>query len=246
MSSSTFAGLPLYDWGARTGQKDVFIHVDYMQSTDPACTPRQAALDNVVAAFAAKGISIHFDAGTLFGSGPADYNLDNTSHQVPFATAIVFGVESGKANLYAYKNTYMDLAKKQVFHYLLFAYSQNADGSSGSSGRAELNGNDLILTLGNWGLNASTAEKANRLTNFQASTIMHEFGHNLGLQHGGSVDRNYMPNYFSIMNYMYQLTGLPTIGTSEGDRVSTITDSWIWTKCRDISIRPTSLPGTVP
>ena len=215
---STFAGLPLYDWGARTGQKDIFIHVDYMLSADPACTPRRAALDNVVAAFAAKGISIHFDAGTLFGSGPADFNLDNTNHQVPFATAIGFGVTPGKANLYAYKNMYMNLAKKQAFHYLLLGYSQNADGSSGSSGIAELNGNDLIVTLGNWGLNDSTTQKANRLTNYQASTIMHEFGHNLGLRHGGSVDANYMPNYFSIMNYMYQLAGLPTIGTSEGDR----------------------------
>ena len=218
VAASTFAGLPLYDWGARTGQKDVFIHVDYMSSSDPACTPRQAALDNVVAAFAARGISIHFDAGTLFGSGPANHNLDNTSHQVPFATAVGFDVQPGMANLYAYKNTYMNLAKKQVFHYLLLGYSQNTDGSSGSSGRAETNGNDIIVTLGNWGLDASTTARANRLTNYQASTIMHEFGHNLGLNHGGDVTTNYMPNYVSIMNYMYQLTGLPTIGASEGDR----------------------------
>lgn len=215
---STFAGLQLYDWGARTGQKDIFIHIDHMSSTDPACTPRRAALDSVVAAFAARGITVHFDAGTLFGSKPADYNLDNTSHQVPFATAIGFEVQAGMADLYAYKNTYMNLAKKQVFHYLLMGYSQNTDGSSGSSGIAEMNGNDLIVTLGNWGLDASTAAQANRLTNYQASTIMHEFGHNLGLDHGGNVSTNYMPSYVSIMNYMYQLTGLPTIGTSEGDR----------------------------
>jgi hypothetical protein len=112
----------------------------------------------------------------------------------------------------------MDLAKKQVFHYLLLGYSQNPDGSSGSSGRAEMTGNDMIVTLGNWGLNASTTSQANRLTNYQASTIMHEFGHNLGLDHGGNVVTNYMPGYVSIMNYMYQLTGLPTIGASEGDR----------------------------
>jgi len=47
---------------------------------------------------------------------------------------------------------------------------------------------------------------------------MHEFGHNLGLRHGGSVNTNYIPNYVSIMNYLYQIRGLPTIGTSEGDR----------------------------
>jgi hypothetical protein len=42
----------------------------------------------------------------------------------------------------------------------------------------------------------------------QASTIMHELGHNLGLQHGGNEADNYKPNYWSIMNYLYQVYGL--------------------------------------
>jgi hypothetical protein len=47
---------------------------------------------------------------------------------------------------------------------------------------------------------------------------MHELGHNLGLLHGGDDDINNKPNYLSIMNYMYQLEGLPTIGSNDGDR----------------------------
>src|SRR5438128_225063 len=58
----------------------------------------------------------------------------------------------------------------------------------------------------------------NRLINVQSSTLMHELGHNLGLHHGGDEDTNYKPNYLSIMNYMYQLEGLPEIGMHEGDR----------------------------
>jgi hypothetical protein len=211
---STFAGLPLYDWGARTGQRDIFIHIDYMNSTDPACTPREEALGKVVDAFAVHGIYIHFDVGTLY----AAYNLDNTSHQVPYSTAVGIWSAAGVQSIYSYKNKYMDLAKKQIFHYLLFGYSQNTDGSGGSSGISEIDGNDFICTLGNWGLNISTQADINTLINFQASTIMHEFGHNLGLQHGGNVETNYMPNYYSIMNYMYQLQGLSTIGVNEGDR----------------------------
>jgi hypothetical protein len=42
----------------------------------------------------------------------------------------------------------------------------------------------------------------------QASTLMHEFGHNLGLKHGGNDEVNYKPNHYSVMNYMYQFTGL--------------------------------------
>ena len=218
VSGSTFAGLPLYDWGASTGQRDIFIHIDYMNSADPACTPREEALDKVVAAFLAQGIHIHFDVGTLY----TDYNLDGASHQVPFAQAVGIGIQAGKANLYSYKNTYMNLAKKQIFHYLLFGYSQNTDGSGGSSGVSEAPGNDFIVSLGNWGLSATPGPYLNQLINYQASTIMHEFGHNLGLHHGGAenlvVDDNYKPNYYSIMNYMYQLEGLSTIGSAEGDR----------------------------
>jgi hypothetical protein len=42
----------------------------------------------------------------------------------------------------------------------------------------------------------------------QAGTFMHELGHNLGLDHGGNEDKLYKPNYLSVMNYSFQLTGL--------------------------------------
>ncbi|MDH5753409.1 MAG: lamin tail domain-containing protein, partial [Deltaproteobacteria bacterium] len=53
---STFAGLPLYDWGARTGQRDVFIHLNYMQSTDEGLIPRRESLAKINSAFASRGI----------------------------------------------------------------------------------------------------------------------------------------------------------------------------------------------
>jgi hypothetical protein len=221
VSGSTFAGLPLYDWGARAGQTNIFIHIDYMNSADPGVKPRKEALDKVVAAFAAHKIYVIFDVGNLYVSGtdPNNYNLDNKSHKVPFSTAIAIGQAAGCANLYSYKVNYMALAKKQIFHYLLFAYSQNASGSGGSSGIAEMPGNDFIVTLGNWGLAATPATELNRLINYQAATIMHELGHNLGLHHGGDEDLNYKPNYYSIMNYEYQLEGLSPLSTThEGDR----------------------------
>jgi hypothetical protein len=37
---------------------------------------------------------------------------------------------------------------------------------------------------------------------------MHELGHNLGLDHGGDDDKNYKPNYLSIMNYQFQYSGV--------------------------------------
>ncbi len=50
-------------------------------------------------------------------------------------------------------------------------------------GQGELGGNDFVDF------------------NHNSSTLMHEFGHNLGLGHGGGNDSNCKPNYVSIMNY---------------------------------------------
>ena len=44
---------------------------------------------------------------------------------------------------------------------------------------------------------------------FQATTLMHELGHTFGLGHGGAdLEPNCKPNYFSVMNYLFQLRGL--------------------------------------
>ena len=44
----------------------------------------------------------------------------------------------------------------------------------------------------------------------QASTLMHEWGHNFGRRHGGDLgEPNCKSQYLSVMNYLYQLRGLP-------------------------------------
>ena len=79
--------------------------------------------------------------------------------------------------------------------------------SGGSSGLAEVGGDDLI----NATLNFSTDYQ------MVAGTIMHELGHNLGLRHGGNENQNYKPNYNSVMSYQYQFVGVDTNCTVIGD-----------------------------
>lgn len=213
----TFAGLDLYSMGARAGQKDILIELDSMRSTDEGIIPRSESLQMVVSSFAVKGINVMFDAGTAFSPNFSvkNFNLGQGSSIVPYEACVTLNQTtcnlniSNKRSVYDWKEENMDLRRRSLFHYLLMGSTQLANGGAlGSSGVAEIQGNDFIVTLGNWYLNTSNSTNKNRLINFQASTIMHELGHNLGLRHGGNENLNYKPNYWSIMNYLYDLRGL--------------------------------------
>jgi hypothetical protein len=123
--------------------------------------------------------------------------------------------------------------RKDMFRYVLFGHfvgipveaCLNADNTAdfecqetdpdfhvprSNSGIADYPGGDLLVTLG--GFDNALGEPVG--SDFmQGSTIMHEWGHTLLLQHGGvpQVPRelNCKPNYLSVMNYLFQLRGLP-------------------------------------
>lgn len=239
-----FAGLDLYAMGARLGVRDVFVEIDRMDSKDPALTPLRAGLDRLVAAFAAQNIALHLDVGDVFSASfdPQSYNLGG-GDVVPFAAGVDFPpTASGVADVYAYKAAHMRVERRAVFYYMLFGYSQSADGSAGSAGVGELWGNDSIITLGGYGFTTFTARQRNLLANYQASTMMHELGHNLGLRHGGDEDVNYKPNYVSVMNYLYGSLGLPVIGDREGDRYDLTTNCSLWF-VSDLQRPPTASPS---
>lgn len=220
INGKTFAGLDLYAMGARPGQRDVFMQIDSMNSNDPGIILRPEAAQKLVDTFAnkvysagKKKIALHIDAGNLFSPtiNPGAFNLGG-GKSVPYTPCLVMEYDkvttSGCTNLYDVKRTNLDVRRKLIFHYVIMGQSQQVDGSCGSSGLGEVNGNDFIITLGNCGFKTTAGTQVTYLINAQAATLMHEFGHNLGLSHGGNESNNYKPNYYSIMNYMYSFPGL--------------------------------------
>jgi hypothetical protein len=217
-----FNGMDVFGWGARPDVFDIFVEADWMDTTDQGVIPQREALEMVKASFAKEGYALHFDVGDLFdqapGINPANMDLGG-GNVFPFTPGISIGTNfDSRVSAVDVEAQNFTPGRDSLFYYMIFANSQNANGNSGSSGVAWINGTTSIITLGSWFLNRNTEESTNRLINYQAGTIMHEFGHNLGLRHGGNENTNYKPNYLSVMNYHYQLRGMPTIGATEGDR----------------------------
>jgi hypothetical protein len=222
--------LPLL--GANRNHADAFIEIDYFDCTVAGgdCTsppgkppdvhnhrPQAATLTAVINAFAnsphlnpdgTKGV--HLVIGEIDGFPLSDEGLQHQqfceldpSGSTP---SCYFGIKKsnfGTAAQRADPNATAILgAKGLAYHYSLWVHQRSA--KTGSTGIAHYCSPDFLVSLG-------TPPFA---VMYEASTLMHEFGHNLGLKHGGDEDTNNKPNYISIMNYNWQPAALmPFVNT---------------------------------
>jgi hypothetical protein len=197
--------------GANPLHKDLYVEIDYMQFHKPM----HQAISDVVKAFA--------DAPVCNPDGTTGINLHVlVDEQIPLQDVIKIdcfpggdwsGFNSLKKSFFGTSSERHDpnelAAKSLVYHYGIFIneYSSMVD-SSGCSDPPNMN---FVISLGfrdpnsgrGWGLDPETGRVVGSLSE-QEGTFMHEFGHTLGLHHGGMDDVNYKPNYFSIMNYLFQ------------------------------------------
>lgn len=179
--------------------KDIFLEIDYMNGLKPDLS----ALNGVVRAFgrAPEPVRLHYvvddeiayhDNVVLSSCDspcPAGTQTFDSIKDASFGAAS----ERGAANAHDILD-----AKRFVFHYVVWANGLANKG--GTSGEAELPGNDLVVSLGRWEVRGGTPDQ-------QAGTLMHELGHNLGLHHGGGDDITCKPNYLSVMSYTRQVSG---------------------------------------
>jgi hypothetical protein len=204
--------------------KDIFIEMDWMECATAGgdCAagdthvhrPQAASITDVITAFRIapvtnpdgnNGINLHVDLsnaiphqnvlnfnGGALGCGP---NPDGTGFG-DFDTVKAANFNNQEARRYA-------------FHYALAIHVETQAAltpGGGGSGCGETGGNDFYISFGEWGAGSPTVQE-------ESGTIMHELGHNLGLDHSGNEGNernvNFKPNYLSIMNYSFQLRGIP-------------------------------------
>ena len=207
--------IPLPDWGADPNRPDVFLQLNWMASeydtlgcdsnaarecaeaNRTSYAPSKQSLDDLVDLFADHGITLHIDAGEHYT------NIPNYTER--------FGGQT-----IDYRDVYFDANRHEAFQ-LIDTINNLGDranifrpGVLGDRMRAGSNATGLSLVGDNSFYVANPGGRAN--DEQVRNTILHEFGHTLGLRHWGA--QQYVTDiaegspmqdgYHSVMNYNHQ------------------------------------------
>lgn len=229
--------LDLPGLGADRFRKDIFLQIDWMRDWMEGGVlhhhkPTDDAIDYLKEAFAKspEGIHLYVDVSARHIGHEESTYLDTESDPNGSDPASVSRFDEIKAASFP-------KAREYAFRYALMAHQLRiAGGTVDNQGRAELPGNDFIVTLKDFhpvGAAKDCAEvkaelKQSCITDVvsrrQAAIIMHELGHTLNLRHGGIDDINGKPNYLSIMNYLFTNSWIPVAPNAIGEPSEFILD----------------------
>ena len=207
--------IPLPDWGADPKRPDLFLQLNWMASeydtlgcnTSAAreCAeinrtiyaPSTQGLDDMVDLFADHGINLHIDAGEHYT------NIANYT-----------GAHGGES--LDYRDVYFDPSRHEAFQLIdtINELGERANifrpGVLGDRMRADSNATGLSLVGDNSFYVANPGGRANEEQ--VRNSILHEFGHTLGLRHWGAAKyvkdfaegSPMQDGYHSVMNYNHQ------------------------------------------
>ena len=212
----TLAGLELDTFGCNPCRYDLLVETDWVYATGVSVDRNKLHINQVnriVNSFAnapvlnedgTAGIKLHID----YGQSP--YNNGNSVEDPSGNSTLNFdNWDLDGSEFQVIKDAHFDSNRHLYFHYCLMADAYSVAGVwKNSSGLAELPGDDFVTTMGQWALGDD-----DKIGN----TMMHELGHNLDIRHGGFENRNWKPNYNSVMNYRHQFCGVDTDGDSYSD-----------------------------
>jgi hypothetical protein len=196
----TLAGLNLPAMGTNPLKQNILLEYDWMNDSTGCGShshrPTAAMVNLVTASFASA--PVNNPDGTTGIVAIHDYGQGGafTGGNLMAGTNITGGVNG--ADFQNKKNNNFASNRNGYFHYVINPHVYT--DFPGSSGQAELPGDDLIVSLGCFVFPIENT----------ANTILHELGHNLNLRHGGDEDCNWKPNYNSVMNYRFQFPGVDT------------------------------------
>ena len=236
--------MPINNWGADPGQKDVFLQVNWMQSEWESlgcadvdrfdasvegftqfarCTtankknyaPDPSIFEEMEQLFARNGITLHIDAGSSYASPTLKMSKEERQggklvskpgqRIAPYSAGYFDGEKSDWAKLDQQANELLG-DRKNVFRSAVIGSRLNSSGNKMNvSGIAQTHGSAFFVA-------ADPMSDRDQLR----GTILHEFGHTLGLGHfGREIAENtvgqaiyggydFLGGYESAMSYAHQ------------------------------------------
>ena len=207
--------IPLPDWGADPNRPDLFLQLNWMASeydilgcntsaarecaeaNRTSYAPSTQSLDDLVDLFDDHGINLHIDAGGHY-TNIANYTDTHGGESLD------------------YRDVYFDPSRHEAFQLIdnINALGERANifrsGVLGDRMRAGSNATGLSLVGDNAFYIANPGGRANEEQ--VRNSILHEFGHTLGLRHWGATKyvedfaegSPMQDGYHSVMNYTYQ------------------------------------------
>ncbi len=169
------------------GVRDVLLEIDWM-APEGGHEHYPYQTEYLVDRFSLHGMALHVDV----------------SDQVPHVDLTVPSpkrtpLEASSASTWSafrdLKRQWFDARDRRgLYHYHLMVHDIESGGSRSFLGLGENRGDDSM----------NAKETEDQIAGF-LETILHEIGHNFGLDHGGSANGNHEVNYISSMNYGYGL-----------------------------------------
>jgi hypothetical protein len=193
--------------------------------------PSKEAIDQVVEAFRAQGLTLHIDPIHNAIPGRQVIIPDFYAYWMNPSAACV-GPDA--VSFMALKAQYFQPPGNHPWHYAIFGFNYGTPDTSAngdacppdpvglghidptSTGFSELPGFNFILAVGSF---IETTGIMDPPVNTVSSFFMHELGHNFGLMHGGVISApgggislesffSHKPNYISVMSYSYNGNGI--------------------------------------
>jgi len=201
--------LMINEMGADPNVPDIFVEVDWMVrptqeilfweiSSGRTMKASDNAFYMVWQAFERYGIRLHIDAGP----SSVDYVTGKTWGDLSGGNEIEYVSSFDTSNWANTIDTHFTPGREVAFKHCIFLDQYDHSGSSGLADG--IPGQHFLVANQDWVYDGGDIAVA--------GTFMHELGHTLGLQHGGNEDLpNYKPNYLSVMNYSFQITGIPSL-----------------------------------
>jgi hypothetical protein len=209
--------------GVSLDRPTVMIQMDWMENEAHNQKLRQSAINKIIDAYSNEpftypgatrsGVTLVVDAGpdSTITPGGEKWGSLSRAKVIPWKENLTTGSRSS-INFKPYEELYdsnlVPTGRAPIFHYdtVVAALSKDSEGTSGWS-PPTVPGWGSIISLGDWDGGVGSEGQ-------QAGTFMHETGHVLDLTHAGEggENPNFKPNYPSVMNYFYQIPGVPRNG----------------------------------